>query len=319
MKNLLLLLIIPTLLFSFHDHDEKETNHTHDHEKDFVDRSLDAAEDGFAYLYKKINLSSKYIDEFLTQEKDEKKYLKSYLRIESSINKTESQSLDSNIDVDLKIHLPKLKKKFTLTLDNKEQKRDEEFEDSSENVPFQENDYNLGLAYQTLKKDYNLKAKVGVRFGSSTYPFVKSSISKKYEPSTNGRLKLEQELRYSEQLDLESTSTFQYDYLLKGKDLVLSNHNEFYINTDEDINNIYNSIRLYQHIKGKNYLNYVLAMSINDNDSNLKPKNYRAYVSYRHYVRKWLYWDIVPATTLDAIEDHHTLSLEFKLGFLIAK
>lgn len=317
MKKLIFTLIFPTLLFSFHDHDEKE--HIHENEKTFFDHSLDVAEDKFHYLYEKVNLSSKYIDEFLTQEEDDKKYYNSYIRIETSIRKQESDDTDYEADVDLKIDLPKLKRKISLTFDNKEQRRDEGFEDSNENVPFRDNDYNLGLAYETLKKDINLKIKAGVKSGSKLYPFIKAKAKKEFNLTEKNILELQQEFKYSEQNELESDSSLKYDYLLKGKDLIISSHNEYYINDKENVNNVYNSIRLYQHIKGRNYINYVLAVSSNDNNSNFKVKNYRAYLSYRHYIRKWLYYDVIPMNTINAVENSDRYSLEFKLGILIRK
>ena len=79
-------------------------------------------------------------------------------------------------------------------------------------------------------------------------------------------------------------------------------------------NNIYNSLRLSQKLDDKRYLNYLASIDSNDQNSNLKIKEYHTYVSYRKYIRKWLYYDIVPSISWSRNNDFEK-ELAIKVGF----
>ena len=54
-------------------------------------------------------------------------------------------------------------------------------------------------------------------------------------------------------------------------------------------------VKFLSQLKGnKDYLSYVVSASTNNDESNLQVKDYQAYVSYRHYIKRWVYFDLVP-------------------------
>ncbi len=100
----------------------------------------------------------------------------------------------------------------------------------------------------------------------------------------------------------------------------LFNYNEYFINSKKEINNIYNSLRLNQTISKNKYINYVAAIDSNDDESNFQIKEYKSYISYRSYIRKWLYYDLVPSISWERENDfEEKLAIRISLGVLIAK
>ncbi len=80
---ILIILFIPSLLFSFHKHENKKSIHT-----DLtLEKTLNSVENKLKIVYDKLNLTSKNIDEFITNEYDDTIYTKSYIRIETTFKK----------------------------------------------------------------------------------------------------------------------------------------------------------------------------------------------------------------------------------------
>ncbi len=314
MKPLLAIIITPILLFS--SSIDKKTINDND---TFLINTLDKIETNLEYIHKKLNSSSKYLDEFITNDKSQKVYYGSYIRIENSIEKKESKSIEFEPNIDIRIYLPKLKEKLSLTIDNNENRINQQYEDSNENTNYTDNDYNIGLLYNTIKKDINLKFKLGVKASTSPYIYAKAEAKKVFEINSKNNITIEEKIKYSNRYKLDNYTSLQYKYNI-NKTIDLFNHNEYYINSDIKNDNLYNSLRLYQVLNDKKYLNYVTSIKSNDYESNFQIKEYRSYISYRSYIRKWLYYDLVPSISWERDNDFNKkLAFRFNLGILISK
>ena len=203
MKSLLQFALLGTLLHS--------TQILAEDKNDNLNIFLDSIENKISLIHKKINESSKYVDEFITNESNEDIYKHSYIRFENTLEKKESKSLDFEQNLDIRIHLPKLRNKLSITIDNNDTLVDKEYEDSNEKLKHSRNDdYNIGLLYNTIKNDINLKLRLGVKASSNPYLYIKSEAKKEFELSENDSIELEEKLKYSDKFKLDNYSIIHY-------------------------------------------------------------------------------------------------------------
>ncbi len=73
-------------------------------------------------------------------------------------------------------------------------------------------------------------------------------------------------------------------------------------------------------MSNKNYINYVVAIDSDDVDTNFKIKEYNTYISYRKYIRKWLYYDLIPSIKWQKSDNYkEEYGIKLRLGLLISK
>lgn len=316
-KVLIFTLLLPLLLYAFHKEDVSQK--TDAQENSLFDRSLDTIETQLKKVYNGLNLSSKYIDEFLTNQQDNTIYTNSYIRLESTYFAQTNVQSTFQSNVDIKIHLPKLKEKLSFEINNQENKVNQKFNDSEEEVKYKNNSYNAGLLYQILKDQMDLSFKLGVKLSTHPDIFAQATAKKSYALNFNNLIELEENLKYSSKKELENTTTLRYTYKINNK-LNFSNLNEYYTNTKEYSDYFHNSLRLNHTLSKKSHINYVAHMETNNNDTHLKVKEYGTYVSYRKYIRNWLYYDIVPNVMFEETNNFKDeYGIKVRLGFLIGK
>ncbi|NQY94614.1 MAG: hypothetical protein HRT43_10635, partial [Campylobacteraceae bacterium] len=66
------------------------------------------------------------------------------------------------------------------------------------------------------------------------------------------------------------------------------------------------------------YLSYVLSAASNNNDSEMEVKNYQAYISYRFYIKKWFYYDVIPKYSWERVDDfdgNYAIQINFGMFF----
>lgn len=270
-------------------------------------------------LYDGLNLTSKYIDEFLTNQQDNTIYTNSYIRLESTYFKQTNIQSSFQSNVDIKIHLPKLKEKLSFEINNQENKVNQTFNDSEEEVKYKDNSYNAGLLYQILKDQLDLSFKLGVKLSTHPNLFAQATAKKSYPLNFNHLIELEEKLKYSNKKELENTTSLRYTYKINSR-LNFSNLNEYYTNTKEYSDYFHNSLRLNHTLSKKSYINYVGHMETNNSGSQLKVKTYGSYVSYRRYIRNWLYYDVVPNVVFEEKNDFkEEYGIKVRLGFFIGK
>lgn len=282
--------------------------------------SLDIIEKNLKLTHNKLNESSKFIDEYITNEEDDTIYTDSFIRIENSIEKIESKDVEYEPNIDIRLKLPKLKDKLLLTIDNNDEDRvNEEFQDSNEQITNKDDNYNIGLLYNTAKKNYNLKLKISLKTTTNPYLYTQGVISKNFKIDEKNSIFLQEKLRYSHKHKFDNYISFKYSHKI-DENFSFHNFNEHHINSEEKNDNTHNSLRLHQKLSNKRYLNYVTAIESDDVDSSFKIKEYTAYISYREYIRKWLYFDIVPSLNWYREYDFdRDIGLKLNLGVLISK
>lgn len=313
---LLLLILMPLSLFAFHDHEDKE----HDHEISALENFLNASENKLKIVYDALNKTSKVLDENLTGEKSDRVYENSYIHFMTYVETVQDGDDDAGIDVKVKIRLPHLKNKFKLVLENQDNKiAEEDFKDSNETVPYQDDNFNLEFVQEYLKKNINLTNKIGVKLSHNPYLFASTEAYKIFVISDSWDFHLKEKLKVSTRNSLENTSGIEFHKFINSR-IQFLNHNEYYWNEKDRDNNIYTSLRINQKVSTMNILNYVTSLISDDKDGNFRRQRYDTYVSYKHYIRKWLYWDIVPRVFWSRNNDFDAkYALRFNIGIVIGK
>jgi hypothetical protein len=319
MKKLFILILalpLPLFLFAFHNHEEKE----HNEHISVLENFLNSTENKLHYVYTSLNEASKKLDETLSGEKSPYTYEESLVHFQFSYEAIEDQSNDTDIDLKVRIKLPQLRNKVKLILENQDNKvAKEEYKDSNETVPYEDDKFNLELVRDSLKKSINFKTKIGAKLSSDPYLFVSAQAGKKFPLTNSWRLELKEKLRLSTKKSLENTTTMNFHKYINGRIRFL-NHNEYYWNEKDRENNLYNSLRVHQKISRRNILNYVSSLSSDDDSDNMKTKRYTTYVSYKHYIRKWLYYDLVPRVYWDKSNDFDSkYAFKINVGVIIGK
>lgn len=314
MRTLLLIILLLTNLYSFHDHEKKEQKEEHS----LLENTLNSLEDKLKLVYDGLNLSSKYIDEFLTGEEDDRIYKESFIRFEQSIKLQSRGDNDFSPTLDIRIKLPKLEEKLSLQFTNDDETINRNYQDSNEEISYQDDNYSAGLLYNFFNTDFDASFKGGVKLTSSPYIFVEGKISKDIKLNTNSNLYIKEKLRYSNKKELENFTSLEYKHRFDSK-IYISNFNQYYINSNDEINIFYNSLRLNKRINRYKYINYVTSITTND-ENEFETIEYKVYASYREYIRDWLYYDLVPEVQWhDDNSFKENYIAKFNLGILIGE
>ena len=318
MRLFLIILMIPFSLFAFHEHDENDESYSSKNEV-LLEETLNSAEPTLKYIYNTVNSVAKSVDEFLSNDYSDEKYYDSYIHIETSMKKIEGYSTDFDANVDIRIKLKKTSKKYRLVINNSDDNVSDEFKDHNETVPFEDDDYNIGIEYQSFKKYINFKSNLGIKASTNPYIYIKASASKEFKLSKRSSYEIEQKLRYSDRFELDSTTSLAYHKKLDDT-YTFVNQNKYFINSKEQVDNIYNSLRINQQLNQRDYINYVAALNSNNDESNFQDKRYRAYISYRKFLKKWMYYDLIPEVSFnrdDNFEERYGFTVN--IGILIDK
>ncbi len=314
--KILIILLLPFYLFAFHDHEKTKSHHKHS----ALEQFLDSTENYLAYIYDGLNHTARFIDETITGERSKHIYDENYIHVQSYYDVVQSAKNSTGVNVRIKIKLPNLKEKYKLILENDDNKvANEKYNDSTETVDYKDDKYNLGLQYDTLKKDVNLKFKAGIKLRANSYAFLRASANKKFTMTDSWYFKVFETLELNTKKNLENTTAMNF-YKDINKKLEFVNHNEYYWNEKDRIDNTYNSLRINQQLNHKNSLNYVAGLSSNDSSSNFQTKHYDAYIAFKQYIRPWLYYDVIPKVFWNRDNNFDAkYAFRFNLGIIIGK
>ena len=258
----------------------------------FISDTNDHRKDIHNYI---ISLSSN-IDNYMDDENETKinrnDYAAAYGLIELSASQIQHENINFDQRVKIKLKLPKLKDKFRLVFESDELDENKDYIEKKNST--KNDDFNLGISYQTFKKYMELKAKVGIKLRSKLDPFLKLSARKTWEDINGLDIIIGQDLRQSVVKKLETTS--YYEVIKKFNDYYsLHQYTEYYWHSSEQRDSqILPSIHLKQKLDAKNHLTYSLSSDIDNIDTNLRIKRHSAQVKYRHFIKKWLYVDAIP-------------------------
>ncbi|MFA9374812.1 MAG: hypothetical protein ACERKK_11720 [Poseidonibacter sp.] len=264
--------------------------------------------------------SAKGIDNFFdsTEQKIEG-YNNTYGLIQLSAFYNEGEGVHFDQKVSIKLKLPKLKKNFKLLFESDEVR---------ENVDFTENhtknnsdNFNLALLYEDyLGNNVDFKTKAGIKLGSTLNPFIRAEIKKVIKDVKGINYTFSQSAKESVKDKLELTSYIRLDKPINDE-FSLHNYYEYYWqSTKSNDSQLYASLYLVQRLSQKNTLTYTLGSNMDNIDSNLKMKRYNATLTYRHWLRKWIFIDTIPENYYTEEEDFKPMySIKFNLGMYINK
>lgn len=305
MKKFVYSLILPTFLLS--------------NEGSLLDNTLYKFDDTIKSLHENINIYSKNIDEFLTNKYDNSIYNQSFIRFENSFDYSKYENFNYNPTFSLRIKLPKLQERFSLEIDNTDNTIEQNSNDSNEKLNYKDDNYNIGLIYNRLSRGINLSFKTGVKLSTEPFFFIKTSAYKQFEIDDQSSILFKDEIRLSDRYNLDNSFIINYAYMI-NENYTFSNYNEYFINSIKKDDEIYNSLRLTNKINDKEYLNYVFSTTSNNIDSELEIKEYKLYLSYRRYMKQWLYFDVVPSMAFQEVYNYKiNPGIKFNLGLFIGK
>ena len=171
-----------------------------------------------------------------------------------------------------------------------------------------------------LKEHLNFSAGLGVRIKWDEFdPYARVKVIRDINITQDWESSLAQKFYLYEKRGLESTSSYEI-YKQYSEEFRFSNYNEFFWKEQDRDDNFYNSFRLNQTLSEKDSFNYVTSASTNNVDSNLQVKNYQVYVAYRHYFKRWFYYDVIPKYIWEREHDFNpNYAIRVNLGMFIGK
>jgi len=314
--RILLILVFQVLLFSqsIEDNKSKKTS-------SFFEESLQTGESFRNYISERVVFFSTNIDNYLSDTPDDKIYNnQTYIHVEQSYDKQENKNFEGATKFRLRLKLPKLKEKYNLEIWNTKDSNDKT-NDLRIDDPKNNQGVNAGISYSDKLKEYlNFNSGVGIKVNLNRFePFAKASISKQINTSYNWIVDLSERIYISDKNGFDSTSSFEI-YRIFSEIYKFSNYNEYYWNEQQRHDNFYNSLRIYQTLSDKAYLSYVVSTTSNNNDSEMQIKTYQGYISYRYYIKKWLYYDVIPKYSRERVNDFDSnFGIQVNLGIFFGK
>lgn len=286
MKNLILPLTILSITNLF-------SNEIKENENYFQNIINDTSEYRKNIHQSLISLSSNIDSYFISEEIKNLDYSSTYAHLQLSSYLNEGDEIVFDQKFKIKLKLPKLKDKFSLEIETSEER---ETVDNVETHNKSNNDnLNVGIAYyKQLKNHINLKSKAGLKVRSKFDPFIKIEAKKTWIHDESLEYTLSQKFKQSVIKHTESTTFFRVDKKLKEPFSIHNYYQHYWQSTNEKDNQYYTSIYLNQKLSNTKNLTYTIDSNINNIDSEMKVKRYAARITYKQYLRKWMYFDIIP-------------------------
>lgn len=228
------------------------------------------------------------MDSFFAGEKYARDLNKANILAYYDIFKREGEPLKNYFDIKIKIHLPKLSKRLSLTI---EKERDDILESRSNQVTqgqaTKDSDYAASVNYTNLSDFINTELNTGFRFSMPLDTFIKYRLYQNFDPGWF-KIHIEQRFIYFRQEYLS-----EYTQLSFGKQISenfsLSQSNTVSWSDADDIFVLRNGLLLSQKISDKKSMSY----SIGANalfDPTFYYNKYDASISYRQILYKtWLF------------------------------
>lgn len=314
MKILFLILIFQVFLFS----DNKDSNIK---DTTLLENVLQKSEFYREHLSQRLMYYATDIDSFLSNEpNDDTKKNASYVHLQFATEKGQDDKLKNLTTFRIRLELPKFKNKYRLELGNKEETNDKSSDIRANDIS-RNDDVQIGLRYiNSLRNYFNYSVGAGVRFKlNEVDPYIKAKATKDFSYSNDWEGAIAQKFYFSNKKNLESISSYEV-YKVFNETFKFSNFNEYIWKQKEPDDNFYNSLRLFQNLSKKDFLSYILSTTTDIDNSNLEIRNYQAYISYRHYIKKWLYYDVIPRYIWQRDKDFDPkYAIRFNFGMFIGK
>lgn len=216
----------------------------------------------------------------------------SYLHLEYSFEKNKGDDISNKLKLRTRIYLPKVTKRLRLIIENEDNTNDK-YDDFRTGDLDHDRSLNVALEMVPEKENkWNPKGSVGIKV-SKLDPYLKFTMKRNWEMTELWELEFRQKNYLYLKQNFHNTSSAEAFRDITPT-IKFSNYNEFFWKEEEKIEKFYNSFRFFQRLAKRDYLSYVTSISTNNDESNMQVKEYQAYVSYRHYIKRWVYFDIVP-------------------------
>lgn len=316
-------IIFLTAFFSmllFCDHLENQDNYD-GNKASLLEQSLHTGAEVRGYLSERFTAFSTSVDTFLADEPDTKVYEnKSFIHFQYSAEKVQNKKGSNKFDIKVRIKLPHVKEKFRFEFENIDNTNDKS-KDARVNDVNKDESFAAGVGYVDQIKEYlDFSAGVGIKLKLNNFePYTKAKIRRRFDMSNDWKSDLAQKVYLFSKRGFESTTSYEI-YKVYSERYKFSNYNEFFWREKDRDDNFYNSLRLYHNLSKKDYLSYVTSATTNNIDSNLQIKNYQAYVSYRHFFKKWLYYDVIPKLIWERDDDFDPkYAIRINLGMFVGR
>lgn len=273
----------------------------------FLDSVINNTKEYRKYIHETLVTSSSNIDNYFFEEKNKNhlEYNDTYGFLELSLTKNQHESLSLDQKISVKLKLPKIKENVKLIFESDDERDSKDFIENDK----KNNDFNLALGYEELLKyDIDFQTKAGLKLHSGLDPFIKVEAKKIWENIYGLDYKVSQALKESVDKKLENTTYFKISKQLSDN-LFLHNYNEYYWQSENRRDSeFYHTIYLNEKLSNQNHLTYQIDTNINNIDSNMKIKRYSGKLKFRHYIKDWLYTDVIP-------ENYYREEVNFKSEF----
>lgn len=281
-----------------------------EHEKSIFDDFFEYTNDYRQFIHESSSNFSSSLDNYDRHTHiNIEDYNSSYIFFEASSYFNDSSRLSFDQKLKVKLTLPNIKKDIKLIFENEEKDYSNQF---NEDIQTNKADtYNLALVYNELIDTIDFKTKIGFKINRLD-PFIKIEAKKKFENIYGLDYTISQSIKKSLDKDFESITYFLIDKTF-NEHYSLHNYNDYYWDSkNENYDRYYNSIYLNQKLSDHNYLTYQINTNINDTESNLKIKRYSASIRIRHYIKSWIYTDLIPE---NYYRDENNFKSEYSIRF----
>ena len=155
----------------------------------------------------------------------------------------------------------------------------------------------ISLQSNVEKNIFNIssRAYLGLKLTPAVEPFIRLNSNIKYNYYKNNIIEFDNDLIYYSKQKLINTSDLKINIHL-SRGLILSNNNQFIFKEKDLQRYLINTLQLNHQIDFKNYLYYTISQEMNNEDnSKCINKNYTLSFKYKHYLKKWMYYEITPS------------------------
>ena len=228
------------------------------------------------------------MDSFFAGEKYSKDLNKARILAYYDVFKREGEELKNYFDISIKIHLPKLSKRLSVTI---EKERDEVLESRSNQITqgqaTKESDYAASLNYLNLSDLISTELNTGIRFDMPLDPFIKYRLYKDFNPSWL-QIHMEQMFIYFRQEYLSEYTQISFAKQI-SPDFSISESNTLSWSDADDIFVIRNAFNFNYRIDDRK--SFSLGLGANALlDPTFYYNKYDASISYRQILyKKWLF------------------------------
>ena len=277
------------------------------------EKALESTSEIREYIKENLLDVSNNIDRYITNNNDKTLKNGTNLKLTFFAYKQESESYTTNYKLKLRIKLPNTEKKLKLIIID--ENGDTDIKDN-EHSNKESSKQSVALQYNLIDNfKHSLKASVGLRLKEELHRYIRLTYKTSFLLHKSIITKIGQKFRYSSDKKFVTTSSIDFTKYLNYT-FILSNHNEYKWEKEGNINSLFNSIKLYQILSKKEYFGYSITKEKDDFESSFNTKEYQIIFQYRNYIKKWLYFEVIPKVRYMREHDFSARhQLRFNLSF----